>query len=198
MDREKLAKRTSIRPHLKPSPKSTAEVWDPFLRVFHWGLVASFAVTYFTGDEEREVHVAFGWAALVLILFRVFWGFVGPTHARFEMFVKSPAATLAYLSQVARGEEPRHLGHNPAGGAMVMILLLFTAGTAVTGVLLSTDTFWGSETLDMVHGLFAHVTAACVAIHIAGVLFTSLRTRENLVWSMVTGRKRSARDDDVS
>ncbi|MEZ5900036.1 MAG: cytochrome b/b6 domain-containing protein [Hyphomicrobiaceae bacterium] len=167
-------------------PKSTAEVWDPFLRVFHWGLVVSFAVTYFTGDEAREAHVVTGWAVLVLILFRVFWGFVGPTHARFAVFVKPPAATYAYLRQVARGAEPRHLGHNPAGGAMVVILLLITAGTGVVGVLLTTDAYWGSEAVDTLHSLFAHVTAACVAIHIAGVLFTSVRTRENLVWSMVT------------
>lgn len=145
----------------------------------------------------RETHVAAGWAALALIGMRIAWGFTGPRHARFSTFLKSPAAVRAYVIQILRGEAPRHLGHNPAGGAMIVVLLLLVAGTGVTGVLLTTDAYWGSDTVDTAHGLLAHVAVACVAIHIAGVLFTSARTRENLMWSMVTGRKRPARDDDV-
>lgn len=172
-------------------------VWDRFVRLFHWSLVAAFAVTYITGDAWRSYHVAAGYAALFLIIARVLWGRNGSRHARFSQFVISPAAILDYLRDVTRGREARYLGHNPAGGAMILMMLILLMAVCGSGVLMTTDAFWGSENMDHIHGALADITLLCIVVHVAGVIFTSIRTKENLVWSMMTGRKRAPDEGDV-
>ena len=125
------------------------------------------------------------------------WGFIGPRYARFGNFLKSPSAVRAYVRSVLERRAPRYLGHNPAGGAMVAALLLMLAAVSITGVLLQTDPFWGSETMQMWHGVLANIAVALLPIHIAGVIITGVRLRENLIWSMITGRKRAPKDGDV-
>lgn len=99
-------------------------VWDPLLRIFHWGLVLSFAVAYISGDEENAIHVYAGYLIMALIAFRLIWGFVGPRYARFSDFVYSPKVVSTYLGDMVDGHPQRYLGHNPAGSAMIIILLL--------------------------------------------------------------------------
>ena len=74
----------------------------------------------------------------------VVWGFVGPRYARFAQFVRSPKTVIDYLRAIKDGSERRYVGHNPAGGAMIVVLLAAMAATAVSGWLLTTDAFWGS------------------------------------------------------
>lgn len=136
-----------------------------------------------------------GYAALLLIGVRAIWGFFGSKHARFRDFVKSPAAVVTYLRDVFNRQEPHYIGHNPAGGLMVVALLTLVATTSISGLLLTTDAFWGSDSMDTLHGMLADVTVLFIAAHVLGVVFTSIRTRENLVWSMVTGFKRAPQDD---
>jgi len=95
-------------------------VWDPFVRVFHWALAASFAVAWLSGEHGKGLHAAAGYVAGGLVLLRVGWGFIGPRYARFAQFVRSPANTVAYLGAIAGGSERRFVGHNPAGGAMIV------------------------------------------------------------------------------
>ena len=97
----------------------TVRVWDPFVRVFHWSLVGLFALALATGDEIEWLHLAAGYAIAALVVLRTAWGFVGPRHARFSDFVRPPGAVLGYLRDALRLRAPRHLGHNPAGGAAV-------------------------------------------------------------------------------
>lgn len=125
---------------------------------------------------------------------RVAWGFIGPHYARFAQFVKPSAVMYAYLVDVLHRRETRFVGHNPAGGAMIMALLFLVLMTGASGVLLETEWFWGSETLDILHGGLAGITALFVVMHVVGVVVTSLRTRENLAWCMLTGFKRSEGD----
>jgi cytochrome b len=172
------------------TPPATVKVWDLFVRLFHWLLASLFAVAYATGDEIERVHIAAGYVIAALIALRIVWGFVGPRHARFAGFVRPPRETLGYLCDVALLRAPRYLGHNPAGGAMIVALLAMLTGTCVTGLLMTTGVFWGSEWLEEAHELLANTTLALIALHVLGVLVASFEHRENLVKAMFTGRKR--------
>ena len=86
-----------------------------------------------------------------LLLLRAVWGFVGPAHARFGDFVRSPKAVLAYVRQTIRMRAPRYLGHNPAGGVMVLAFMATLAAISVTGFMMTTDAFWGSEWVEDLH-----------------------------------------------
>ncbi len=112
-------------------------VWDPLVRVFHWALVAAFATAWLTAEEVQPVHEFAGYTVAGLVAFRLVWGLVGGRYARFARFVKGPRETLAYLGDMVRGKERRYLGHNPAGAAMIVALLVTLAGTAFTGWLMA-------------------------------------------------------------
>lgn len=171
-------------------PPATVKVWDPFVRVFHWSLATLFVVAYLTGDEIEKVHIAAGYTIAGLVGLRIVWGFIGPAHARFANFVRSPRDVLTYLRDVALLRAPRYIGHNPAGGAMIVALLVMLIGTCTTGFMLTTDTFWGANWAEEVHEVFANLTVALIVFHVLGVLIASFEHRENLVKSMITGRKR--------
>jgi cytochrome b len=172
------------------TPPATVPVWDRFVRVFHWSLVLLFVLAYATGDEIERVHVAAGYAIAGLLVLRLVWGFVGPPHARFRSFIRPPREVLAYVRDVCRFRARRHLGHNPAGGAMILALLVGLAATVATGIMMTTDAFWGAQWVEDVHEFFANATVALIFLHVAGVLFASFQHRENLVAAMITGRKR--------
>jgi cytochrome b len=172
--------------------QETVKVWDPLVRLFHWSLATLFLVAYVTGDEIETVHIAAGYTIGGLVALRIVWGFIGPAHARFSNFVRPPREVLAYLRDVALLRAPRYLGHNPAGGAMIVALLLMLIGTAATGFLLTTDAFWGAKWAEEVHEVFANLTVGLVVVHVLGVLIASFEHKENLVKAMFTGRKRPA------
>jgi len=171
-------------------PPATVKVWDLFVRVFHWSLVALFVIAYATGDEVERVHVAAGYAIGGLIVLRVVWGVFGPRHARFSTFVRTPREVYACLRDAALFKAPRYLGHNPAGAAMILALLAMLAGTCITGYMMTTDAFWGAKWLEHVHEVLANLTVALIVLHVFGVLLASFEHRENLVKAMITGRKR--------
>jgi cytochrome b len=109
-------------------------VWDRFVRIFHWSLVGLFTLAYLTGDDAVTVHEWAGYAIVALIASRIVWGFVGSKHARFSDFVRAPSAVFHYLKSLATCNAPRTLGHNPAGGWMVLLLLVSILATAGSGV----------------------------------------------------------------
>lgn len=196
----KPAKVTERRlPMLAPRPGlAVARVWDPLVRLFHWSLVASFGVAWLTHEGELGwVHEWAGYAAAALVGIRLLWGVVGTRYARFSQFVRHPATVLAYLRDIATGREARHIGHNPAGGAMVLALLAGMAATAFTGWMMTTDTYYGSDWVQTLHSLCAHGLLLLVFVHLGGVVLASRRHDENLVAAMVTGLKRSAGPRDV-
>lgn len=172
-------------------PPATIKVWDPFVRLFHWSLVFLFALAYVTGDEIEPVHIAAGYTIAGLLALRLVWGFFGPRHARFSDFVRSPREAFVYMRDAITMRARRYVGHNPAGGLMVIALMLMLGGTCVTGYLMTTDAWWGSEAMEEVHEFLANVTVALIALHVAGVLLASFEHRENLVKAMFTGRKRA-------
>ena len=173
-------------------------VWDPFVRAFHWALALSFAVAWLSAEHHEALHDAAGYVAGALVAARVVWGFVGPGYARFSQFVRPPETVVDYLGAIAKRSERRFVGHNPAGGAMIVVLLAAMAGAAVSGWLLTTDAFWGSTGALRAHSLLAHGVLLLVALHLGGVALASLRHRENLVRAMVIGVKRAAGPGDVA
>lgn len=176
----------------------TVPVWDRFVRVFHWGLVACVALAWYSGDDWPLTHLVAGYIALALIALRIGWGFWGSSTARFAHFVKRPAAIFRYLGDIAAGREARYVGHNPAGGAMIVALLATLGGVCVTGWLLTTDAFWGTVTMEIIHEQLTNLALLLIAVHVAGVAIASIRHRENLVRSMLTGRKRAPDSRDIS
>lgn len=177
---------------------ATTKVWDLFVRVFHWSLVASFAVAWLSSDDWETLHLWAGYSVAALIALRLVWGVMGTRHARFSRFVRSPLVVAGYLKDIATGREARHLGHNPAGGAMIAALLATLIGLCVSGWLMTTDAFWGSELMETIHKTASNLALLLVGLHLAGVLWASFRHRENLVRAMITGRKRTAQPGDVA
>jgi cytochrome b len=123
-------------------------------------------------------------------LVRVVWGFAGPEHARFSDFVVGPRKLGAYLGLLSRGREPRYIGHNPAGGVMILVLLALLAALCISGIMLDTPRFRDDSGFKAVHDLLTDATTVCICLHVAGVAYASWRHRENLVAAMVSGRKR--------
>ncbi len=172
------------------------KIWDPLLRLFHWSLVASFAVAWLSAEDMAGLHEWAGYAAAALIAFRLVWGLIGPRYARFSQFLKSPQATLGYIRAILRGDEPRYLGHNPAGAAMTLLMLASLAGTAWTGWLLTVPAFRSAEWVRGGHSALSSLMLILVLLHVAGVIHAGLRHHENLVRAMITGTKRPASPAD--
>ncbi len=183
------------------------KVWDPVIRIGHWTLVVAFFTAYFTEDDFLTLHVWAGYIIGVVVILRVLWGFVGSKYARFTEFVRSPSAALGYLANLARGRSPRFIGHNPAGGLMILALLIFLAGTVFSGVMLyaleegaGPLAAWipgnadREELWEEIHEVFANLMLLLIAVHVAGVLFSAYIHRENLVKAMITGRKKENGD----
>jgi len=170
------------------------KVWDAFVRVAHWMLVATVLAAWFT---RRELHEWLGYGALAVVALRIAWGFIGSRYARFSQFVRRPALTLAYAGRVASGREPRYLGHNPLGAWMVVALLAAVALTALSGWLSVTERYWGVAWVQETHEACADLLAGLALLHLVGVAYTSVRHRENLVRAMLTGSKAPPRAGDV-
>ncbi len=122
----------------QPAAKSaTVYVWDLLVRSFHWILVAAFFIAYLVAEEAFSIHLWAGYLIAALVAIRIIWGFVGPEHARFRDFIYRPVAVLRYVYNLVllRPERERYVGHSPAGGAMVIALLLSLLITLATGLL---------------------------------------------------------------
>ena len=171
---------------------STVRVWDPVVRVCHWGLALSLVTSFAFHEGNIGVHVWTGYAALAFAAVRIAWGFLGRGHARFASFVRSPGATLAYARAVREGREERFVGHNPLGGAMILALIATTLVVIGSGWLYTTNAYWGVEWVAELHNAATVLLIVLVVLHLGGVLFTSWRHRENLVGAMLSGRKRAA------
>jgi cytochrome b len=164
-------------------------VWDLPVRVGHWLMAGAFVVAWLTGESEewRLVHVVAGATVVGVVLFRVFWGLFGTRYALFADFARSPAAALAYLKSLLHPKPQHYVGHNPAGGWAIVLLLALALLCGATGWLGYQDI--GGDWLKELHEGMANSMLIIVLVHLGGVAVGSLAHRENLPRSMVTGRK---------
>lgn len=168
-------------------------VWDRPVRLLHWLLAAAAVACWLTTSRWHEWA---GYVAGAAALARIAWGFGPSRHARFASFLRGPRATVRYAAQLTAGREPRYLGHNPLGAWMVVVLLAVVLALAVTGWLyVNTDAFWGDPVMERVHVVLGWTLLGLVAVHLAAVAWMGWRHRENLVRSMLDGRKAVARAD---
>lgn len=167
----------------------SVKVWDPFVRVFHWGTALLFLANMFLLDEDGRAHAVAGYVLFGLVLARLVWGLVGTEHARFSAFRPSAAEVLAHLKGLITGRREVHLSHNPLGAVMVYNLLATLLAICVTGLMLESDAFWGIAWVEELHEVLANYATLCVGLHIAGVLLETRLSRVNLVKAMLTGRK---------
>lgn len=181
-------------------------VWDLPLRLFHWGVVLCVAGAWATaelGVEWFAWHRRFGYALVVLVAFRIAWGFVGPEHARFSSFLRGPKAVAAYLRTLASREPAQTVGHSPLGGVATLAMLALLAVQGITG-LFANDAIFNSGPL------FGHVTRetsdrltdlhhanfdallVLIGLHLVAIAFYAVWKRTDLVGPMITGRKPEA------
>jgi len=172
-----------------PVSRGATPVWDALVRILHWSLVLAVATAWLTRHSPGRWHEWLGYATLAIVAVRIAWGFLGPGHARFADFVRGFSATAGYARDVVAHREARYLGHNPLGGWMVIALLAMVGLVGFSGWLYTTDRFWGVPWVEEVHETLSDILFALVALHILGVVFTSLRHRENLLAAMLHGRK---------
>ena len=164
-------------------------VWDAPIRVFHWLLVLWFVGAYLTAESERWrlAHVTLGYTMGGLVAFRVVWGLLGTRYARFGAFVRGPVRIWQYLRSLLSGQPEHHVGHNPAGAAAIVLMLLTSVAMVLTGWAVYNDR--GGNWMEELHEGSANLMLLAVAVHIGGVAVASWLHHENLVRAMLTGRK---------
>ncbi len=178
-------------------------VWDLPLRLFHWLLVLSLGALWATGEagfDYMQYHMYLGYWTAGLIVFRIIWGFVGPRHARFSSFITGPGGIWRYARGLAAGTMIQSVGHNPLGGISVIVMLVLVGFQITTGLFATDDILWtgpyngtvGSDTADRLtslHHLNFNIILAAVAMHILAIAFYFLVKKQNLVGSMLHGKK---------
>jgi len=181
-------------------------IWDLPVRLFHWLLVALLAFSWWSGEQhEMEWHRMSGYAILALLIFRIYWGFVGGRTARFVRFVRGPRALITYARSIIGGRHVAADGHNPIGGWSVL-LMLGTLTTMVVAGLFAVDidglesgplsdyvSFDQGRIAAEAHGVIFNLLLALIALHVAAVLFYLLGLRQNLIAPMLHGGRVAGR-----
>lgn len=177
-------------------------VWDLPTRLFHWVTVALVAAAYVTWRLNwMDCHAYAGEALLALVLFRIAWGFAGSDTARFARFLASPRTAARHLSHLLRREPDAQIGHNAAGGWMVLLLLILLLGQTLTGIIDNNDVAdagpltdimpaWLSNLIDDLHTWLWNALLAAVALHLVAIAVYAAAKGHNLLRPMLTGRKR--------
>lgn len=188
----------------------TIKIWDLPVRIFHWSLVLLFIAAYVTnslGSDYFIYHLWSGYALLVLVSFRILWGFVGSYHARFKHFVKNPITTAKYAISVLTKTDRHYLGHNPLGAVMVVILLLAILTQAITGLFTNDEIFnlgplyaYISDELSLqltsLHRQLFYWIVGAVTLHILAVVAHVVLRRDNILKAMFSGKKKLLSADE--
>ena len=156
---------------------------------FHWTLVASFTANALFTDPEKSLHRYVGYAIAALLVFRLLWGFVGSTYARFTSFPPSPLGSLAQFKDILAGRNNAHRGHSPLGALMIYNLLLTLCVISLSGYMMTTVAYFGIDWVEELHEASVTWAEISVAAHILAVFIESRRLRINLPAAMITGHK---------
>jgi cytochrome b len=177
-------------------------IWDLPTRVFHWTLVVLIVTSWLSAKLDwMRIHVLCGYSILTLLLFRIVWGFIGSDTARFAGFLKSPLAVIRHLLHLARREPDTEVGHNAAGGWMVVVMLAILMVQTITGLCANDDVLTEgplarivgkdrSDWLTHIHSVNFTLIEIVVAAHVLAIVTYRLLKGHNLLWPMITGKKR--------
>lgn len=168
---------------------TSVNVWDPFVRFFHWATAILFLANLTIFDEDSLARNTVGYILFALVLARLVWGLVGTKHARFRAFWPSASQITQHVKGLVSGKTEIHLSHNSLGALMVYILLLTLVLIGLTGIMLADGGFAKTEWLEEAHEVLSNYALICVGLHILGVLWEERRTKVNLLRAMITGRK---------
>jgi cytochrome b len=179
----------------------TVLVWDAPIRVFHWLMVALVAAAYATWRLNWMIwHGWIGDAVLALLLFRVLWGFFGSGTARFSHFLTSPRRVAQHLKHALRREPDYQVGHNPAGGWMVTLLLALLLAETLTGLYVANDIAdvgplteivpaWAANAIESSHAILWDALLGAIVLHVLAIAAFAAMKGQNLLRPMITGRK---------
>ncbi|HSU05409.1 MAG TPA: cytochrome b/b6 domain-containing protein [Acetobacteraceae bacterium] len=183
-------------------PRVVMKVWDAPTRLFHWSIVVLVFTSWLCAHQGwMDWHLRSGYCIFALLLFRLVWGLIGSDTARFSRFLRSPVAAFFHLAQFPRREPDNEIGHNAAGGWMVLIMLVLLALQVATGLCANDDVMTEgpfaetvgkdrSDWLAHIHVLNFMAIEILILLHVCAVLAYAVVKRHNLIWPMVTGRKR--------
>ena len=175
----------------------TVRLWDPLVRLFHWSLAFAFFANYFVTEEGEGWHRWIGYYAVAWILIRTVWGFVANGAAAWSDCWPTPARLKAHVSALLRGSDIHRMGHSPLGALVMILMMTAMFALGVTGYMLEeVDFLWGEEWLEEVHEFIANGLAALVGLHLLAAAVESLKLRENLPLSMITGRRKPLPERD--
>ena len=196
---------------------TVVNVWDPLVRIIHWLLLLLFCLSYITGEQDHWLHIYSGYSIFMLISVRLVWGFFGSKYARFSDFIYSPSAIIHYLKGLRSANNERFIGHNPAGGVMIVALLSTLFLTTLSGMKLyaieeglgpfsiSEEVTAQSANLtseqkkeqrekqeafwEETHEIAVKLMLLLIILHVIGVFISSRHHNENLTKSMFNGKK---------
>ena len=180
------------------------KVWDLLVRVSHWLLVVAFLIAFVTEEDILLLHVWAGYTVLFVVSIRILWGIIGSRYARFSNFVTSPKIAFQYLKDTLRFKAKRYIGHNPAGGLMIIMMVVSLIFTGITGIAVygaedqagpmagwfASNSMW-QDIFEELHEFLANFTMLLVVIHVGGVFIESFIHKENLVKAMIDGTKKA-------
>lgn len=171
-------------------PNGSIKVWDLFVRAFHWSLALCVILNFFVFEEGETFHQYSGYLACGLVFLRAIWGFVGSTYARFSNFWPTRQKLQEEIDTLIQGEIKTHIGHSPLGALVMLTMVACVAGLGLTGYLLETDYFFGSDWMEEIHELIANLLMSLAGLHVAAAIVLSKIENINLISAMVTGVKK--------
>ncbi|PKO25520.1 MAG: hypothetical protein CVU35_03700 [Betaproteobacteria bacterium HGW-Betaproteobacteria-8] len=171
-------------------------VWDAFVRIFHWSLVVAFSVAFYYRESEwdRLIHVYAGYTVAGLIAARIVWGFMKTGYASFRAFPLNPLLAIRYLWLTLQGRSRRYIGHNPAGSVVIYIMLFCGITTVISGYLVYNEGWLIDDPgyIKSLHHYISWTWLFLIVLHVIAVITESILHKDNLIWAMITGCKRSS------
>ena len=172
------------------SKTKQVKVWDILVRITHWTVAAGIIANLLFTEDGSDLHVYVGYTVVGLVVLRLLWGLVGTRYARFTNFFPTPTRLKAHLSTLSvRRVDEQHLGHNPLAAIMMLSLWAVIIGLGITGYLMQSEIIGNKDLLEEVHELLANSLYLLVPLHIIAAIAMSYWQRQNLIKSMITGKK---------
>ena len=175
-------------------------IWASPMRLFHWFLFVSIVCAYIVAEDELlNIHAAFGYSALILLMYRIIYGFTGPAYSRFKDFPVKLSTLKTYLGNMKAGKQ-NYPGHNPVSAVIMLAILADIFFTGVSGMLVFGAKGYGlfkgliqpanKEFFKEIHELFAILLVVLVLIHLAGLALDFYQNRKaGTLKSIFTGFK---------